>query len=132
MNEFIEENKKMIILAVVLIGISILFGIINLFMSGTKSNKPEKVLKDLASIYYEDLLYPRIMEDSELSKEIIDDYKEMGIKVTLAKLLDSIENAKKDVFDNNKTYCRIYDTHVIIYPTGYEKDEYKIETYLSC
>ena len=91
MNEFIEENKKMLILAVVLIGLCILFGIINMFM-GTSNSKvtPEKALKELGSIYYEELLYPSIKENEYIYKNMIDDYKETGIQVSLVKLLDSI------------------------------------------
>ena len=133
MNDFIEENKKMIILAIVLVAICILFGIINMFMGGKKKTTVESALKDLASIYYEDLVYPFIMDDEdEISKAVIDDYKENGIRVTLDKLFNSIENANEEVFNNEKTYCRIYDTYVIIYPTGYNKKDYRIETHLAC
>jgi hypothetical protein len=134
MNDFIEENKKMIVLALILVAACILFGIINLFMGGSNSGKttPEKALKDLGKIYYEELLYPSIMENEDIYKEMIDDYKEEGIKVTLDKIMQTISNMNIDVFFNDEISCGRYSTYIIIYPTGYNKKDYKIETHISC
>ena len=133
MNEFIEENKKMIILAVVLLALTIVFGMINSITNGKKKASPENALKELASIYYEELAYPFIMEsDEDVAYAILDDYKEEGLKVTLDKILDSIENAKTSIFYNDKVSCDSTKTYVIIYPTGYSKKDYKLETNISC
>ena len=132
MNDFIEENKKMIVLALVLVGLCIFFGLINFFMEGgSKKTTPEKALKELGQIYYEELFYPNMVEQ-EVYESMIDKYKESGFKVTLLKLLNSIDDAKEEIFDNDKVYCRVEETYVIIYPTGYNKKDYKIEVHTSC
>ena len=131
MSDFIEENKKMIILAGVLLVLYIVFGIINSLGKGKTT--PQKALKELGTIYYEELVYPYIMEsDEKLAKEIIDDYKENGLEVHLNILLNSIEGSKKSIFYNDKTKCDNDKTYIIIYPTGYKKNEYKIEVNASC
>jgi len=133
MSDFIEENKKMIILAVILLALYIVFGIVNSIMNGKGKSTPEKVLHDLASIYYEELAYPFIMEsDEDVAKAVLDDYKEEGLKVSLDKILDSIENANTEVFYSDKISCDGEETYVIIYPTGYGKKDYKLETNISC
>ena len=134
MSEFIEENKKMIILAIVLIVITILFGIINMFMDGSsKKTTPEKALKELGQIYYEELLYPYLTtEYNTVYEDVLDGYKELGIKVTLEKLLDSITNSKEEIFENENVSCDKTRTYIIIYPTGYEKKDYRIETDIIC
>lgn len=136
MNDFIEENKKKIVCIIILISLCVLFGIINLIRrNSTKSSSLERSLEDLGSIYYEELLYPYILEDSEdIYKELLDDYKEEGFKVTLEDLFNSIENANKDNFfdSKNNINCDIRDTYILIYPTGYSKEDYRIEMHTDC
>ena len=103
MKNFFEENKKMIIIAGVLLALYIVFGIVNLLTSNSGKANPSMVLKELGKIYYEELAYPYIMaSDEKIAKEIIDDYKKEGIKVSLDRLLDSIKDSKKEVFYNMK------------------------------
>lgn len=133
MSDFIEENRKMIILAIVLLALTIVFGIVNSIMNRQAKNDPKAALEELARIYYEELAYPYIMESEEnVAKAILEDYKEEGLKVTLGKILDSIENAKTSIFYNDKVSCDSESTYVIIYPTGYNKKDYKLETNISC
>ncbi len=133
MKNFFEENKKMIIIAGILLALYIVFGIVNSLMSGNGKINPEKALKELGTIYYEELVYPYIMQsDESVARLVIDDYKKEGLKVTLDKLLESIENAKETIFYNDKIMCNELETYIIIYPTGYSKNSYKLETHISC
>lgn len=137
MNEMWEENKKTIITIGIILGLTIIIGIVNIFMNGgTKKITPDKALKEIGAIYYEELFYPELKETyGDGYKERLRDYSSDGIKVTLEKLANSIPNINAEVFFNinNGVLCNTNETYVIIYPDGsYEQDDYTLKVKLDC
>ena len=137
MNEFFEENKKMIVTVGVVIAFAIVFAVVNIFIGNdNKKMKPEDALKELGTIYYEELYYPQLKSArSDDYTTILTNYSKDGLKVTLASLVAVIDNLDIDNFINEKdnTSCDFYETYIVIYPNGNltEKD-YTIEVNTKC
>lgn len=137
MNDFFEENKKKIITIGIIVAITIVIAVGNLVMnkSTIKSNS-KKALEELGKIYYEELYYPYLKKTySDEYKNMLTDYSDKGIKVTLSTLLTSVENSSIEPFYNSKknTSCDLTLTYITIFPkASYDVKNYTIETTLKC
>ena len=137
MNDFYEENKKTIIIIGILVVLTIIFSIASLFIGkGNKTIKPEDAMKELGSVYYEEIFYPQLKEEyPELYIEVLNKKGSEGIKMTLSDLMFSLKNVNGDAFidEKNETFCDAYDTYVVIYPTGnYDLEDYRLDVKVSC
>lgn len=137
MNEFIEDNKKKIVIIAIIILATIAIGIVNMFMNG-KSAKvtPESALKELGAAYYEEIYYPYLMKNYPKNNQILlERYSKDGKKVTLLTLLTSVENANASAFSDEKNdkSCDMTLTYIKIIPKApYGEKDYTIETTLRC
>lgn len=137
MNDFIEENKKTILLIIILILATIIISIASIFVSGDSKNpKPEVAMKELGEIYYEDFYYLELMRrypDNYMA--YLEQKSNDGIKLTLADLLAAIPEANLDVYNDKKgnMICDLYDSYIIITPNAtFEREDYSIEVVTKC
>lgn len=132
MNDFIEENKKTILLIIVLIVATIIISIASLFMGNKqKMPKPKDAMKELGEIYYEEIFY------AQLAEKYPDDYmyflesrSNEGIKATLVELLAANPSVPLDIFYDKKgnAVCDIYNSYVTIKPySPYSIEDYNVE-----
>lgn len=125
-------NKKNIILFVIII--LVLFLVLVVFLKGIfiKNNKANEKLYSLAGIFY-DYYYEENKESTEeKTKEFFSEFKDKGLTVNLSVLKIYLNNRKEEDFSVFKN-CDDEKTKVIVYPTSpFNKDDYKVETVLSC
>lgn len=137
MSEFIEDNKKKIVVIAIIVLGTIIIGIVNMVMNGSSTKQsPKTSLEELGKAYYEEIYYPKLKNEYPNNyKTILGNYSKTGKKVTLLQLLTTIENANDEAFYNNKknTSCDLTLTYINIYPMeSFDSDDYKIETFLHC
>lgn len=137
MNDFIEENKKTILVIIVLIAATIIISIASLFMGNKqKQPKPKDAMKELGEIYYEELYYNKLIEtypDNYIT--YLENKSNEGIKVTLVDLISAIPTANLDVYNDKKgnLMCDLYGSYIIITPySSYEREDYSIEVVTKC
>ena len=144
------NNKKIIILLVVIAVIAAI--IIGIVIHNNKEEDKEKspskmtfdlyqmdvegTLKALASDFYENFYWPQ-MTKKGANKNILENYKKSGIKIDVNNLdswtSDNDELVAKLVNGKTKEACDKEKTKVIITPEApYDKDDYRIETIISC
>lgn len=132
MNEFIEENKKRLVIFGIIVAVSIVLGIINMISQkgNSSANKArEERLLDLGKKYYEQIIYP-------IYKNDLEDYKETGFKIALVDIRGKLDEKKGyiyEVFSDNKTTCDLGKTYITIYPTKpYDEKSIDYKINLSC
>lgn len=136
--EFLSKNKKVLIIFVIMIVISIILGIAkkSVINKQTENNDvkptPETAAELMAGLYYEDILYPSFKEETYFN-DLMDYYYENGIEVDLKTLNQSITDVNYEIFVNSELVCDYNYSYVKIYPTeGYEKKDYRVESYMQC
>lgn len=148
--KLIADNKKWIIIGLVVLLVVIIAVVLIICLSGSKdkeSNQKEKLearMGELAKNFYEVQYYPGLsksdgskMSDDE-KKEFAAKFKDTGITVGLDSLARVNAQEKEDIlkeFVNEKTgkKCDVNNTKVIIYPKDpYKSDSYTFEVILDC
>lgn len=136
MNDFLEENKKTIIIIGVLVGLTIIMSIASLFIGNKeKLPTPEESLKELSEIYYEDIFYPNISKDHPESFKSYLEQQNDGMKVTLLDILSSIPAAKQEIFfrEEDGVSCDLYETYVMFTPLKpYGVSNYDVKIVTDC
>ena len=139
MKEKIINHKKELLIggAILLLAIVAIGSFVFLF-----GNNQEKLLKDylkeMGTDFYENLYYQQVGKDDEERKKFLNNFKDLGIKVSLDSLsrYKSSENKEKiDAFVNKSKNqdCDKNNTKVIIYPTDpYGQKDYRMELQLEC
>lgn len=144
------NNKRLIILLIVIaVIVAIIVGIVihnnkeddkkensskttfNLFEMDIEGN-----LRALAIDFYENFYWPQVTKKGT-NKKILENYKKTGIKIDVNNLdswtSDNDEIVAKLVNGQTKEACDREKTKVIITPEEpYDKDDYRIETIISC
>lgn len=133
LNDFISENKKMILIVLVIIVISVVLMIVTSSMENGSDKLDrtqidyESVVEDMGKRYYREALY------DTLSKEDLKEASINGIKINLRTLVQAFEDIDSSTFLGEGMYCDFLGTYVIITPTGdFERKDYQIETVVSC
>lgn len=109
-----KNKKKIIIIFIILI---ILIGLVFFINRNNENNKAKKTLSTIAKKFYEETYYVT------MNKDIIKDFSNKGINISIEELLDFEEKEK----DEYKKY-NLNRSKVIIYPKEpYNKNDYKIE-----
>ena len=109
-----KNKKKIIIIFIILI---ILIGLVFFINRNNENNKAKNTLSTIAKKFYEETYYVT------MNKDIIKDFSNKGINISIEELLDFEEKEK----DEYKKY-NLNRSKVIIYPKEpYNKIDYKIE-----
>lgn len=136
MNDFIEENKKTIVVIAILVVLTIIFSVASMIINnGNKKMKPEDAIEELGRIYYEEVYYPQLKENyPEIYKDYLSQQTE-GIKVILRDLFKSISDSSYEPYSNKEgeLICDFFDSYVTITPVSpYDKDSYNIDPVVDC
>ena len=130
-------TKRNIIIAVIaLVIINIIVGAILIY--NNPKNKLTRSIKYMGKDFYTNYFYDTLKEgrsNKELS-EILERYKDTGIKINLKNLSQFDSSKYKEEIDNminGNTKCIDTKTRAVIYPKApYGKDNYKIKIELNC
>ena len=146
------NNKRLIILLIVIaVIVAIIVGIVIHNNNNKEDNKKEssskitlnifehdieKNLRSLAIDFYENFYWPQVTKKGT-NKKILENYKKTGIKIDVNNLdswtSDNDEIVAKLVNGQTNEACDREKTKVIIIPEEpYDKDDYRIETIISC
>ena len=126
-----EKIIAIVIGAIALIGI-ILIIIFKPFGNNIQAER-EVALKELGKKFYEEFYYPQLGNgDEDARKELLDNFKDTGIKINVDNLsrfnTDGIEDMISK-FDD----CNREDSKVTIYPQGdYGINDYRLEIEIAC
>lgn len=134
-------NKKNVIICCIVLGVIVLaaigFLVYNIFFGSEKNAQKnlEAELKEMGKDFYENFYYDLVVKDH--GKEQISKFKDVGIKIDLNNLgrykSENEEKVSKFVNPKDNKECKKEDTKVVIYPEDpFEKNNYRIETILSC
>lgn len=132
----IFTKRNIIIIVVLLVIINVLVGSILIY--NNPKNKIKRSIKAMGTDFYTNYFYDTLASGrtkKELS-EILERYKDTGIKVNL-KSLSQFDSSKYkediDSFAGENKACNLNKTRVIVYPKApYEKNNYKIIVELDC
>ena len=129
-------TKRNIIIAVIaLVIINIIVGAILIY--NNPKNKLTRSIKYMGKDFYTNYFYNTLKEgrsNKELS-EILERYKDTGIKINLKNLSQFDSSKYKEEIDNmvENNKCIDTKTRAVIYPKApYGKDNYKIKIELNC
>lgn len=129
-------TKRNIIIAVIaLVIINIVVGAILIY--NNPKNKLTRSIKYMGKDFYTNYFYNTLKEgrsNKELS-EILERYKDTGIKINLKNLSQFDSSKYKEEIDNmvENNKCIDTKTRAVIYPKApYGKDNYKIKIELNC
>lgn len=111
------KRKKIIFIIGIIILIALIIGISFAVIRSTENNKAKKDIKIIAERFYEETYF------QTMNKEILNDFTEKGINISLSELLD-IEEEDSAMY---KKY-NLNKSKIIIYPEKpYTKNSYKVE-----
>lgn len=132
--EFYEANKGALKLALLMIIITIVIIVVTSFMNNIgKVSKTGDVLEKMGVDYYENYLFPSIMENTETSATVLAQYAAEGIKITARDIVSMYKDIDPEVFYKKGNYCDFLNTYVIIYPKSpYTVKDYTLKTNVSC
>ena len=105
----------------------------------TKEEKKLKTyLQEMGIDFYENFYYEQVGKNEQERKQVLEKFKDIGIKISLSNLEKYNTEANKekiDAFLNNKEVvdCNKENTKIIIYPEEpYKADNYHFELNLVC
>lgn len=139
-NKF-TKNRKVLIIAGVLLAVIILVTVFVLIFGGSKKNQSQVLsesLKDLGADFYETFYYKQVGTTDEERKEFLEKYKDLGLKISLDSLARHNKEKTDEIiaeFVNNETgeECDRTNSMVVIYPRDpYGKSDYSIDAILVC
>jgi len=133
--DFYEANKGALKMAILMIIITIVIVVITSFMNNMgKVSKPTDVLEKMGADYYENYLYPSIIEDNATMATVLAKYSVEGIKVTVKDFMSMYKDYDFSIFKKGKYASCDFDlTYVTIYPVSpYEVDDYKMDSKVYC
>ena len=131
----IITKRNIIIMAIALVIINIVVGAILIY--NNPKNKLTRSIKYMGKDFYTNYFYNTLKEgrsNKELS-EILERYKDTGIKINLKNLSQFDSSKYKEEIDNmvENNKCIDTKTRAVIYPKApYGKDNYKIKIELNC
>ena len=131
----IFTKRNIIIAVIVLVIINIIVGAILIY--NNPKNKLTRSIKYMGKDFYTNYFYNTLKEgrsNKELS-EILERYKDTGIKINLKNLAQFDSSKYKEEIDNmvENNKCIDTKTRAVIYPKApYGKDNYKIKIELNC
>jgi len=130
----IKENKKTLIIVLILFVVLIVISIFNLISDNDSTLDNEEIIKTFAGLYYEDGYYPEvtsIYRENYANK--LKEYEAEGIKLTLLDIISTFEDIDEYKFYKEGNYCDFEKTYAIIYPKApYGVNDYTIKTKISC
>lgn len=138
-NVKIKNKKLLAIIGAIILGV-VLCAVILFFLFGN-NNQEEKLTKELKTLgisFYEDFYYNQIGSTKEEKVEYLSKYKDMGIKISLNKMIRTNVNESEEIssiFINEETNkeCDKNNSLVTIYPKEpFGKSDYTIEVTLVC
>jgi hypothetical protein len=134
MRDFYEANKGALKMAFLMIIITIVIIVVTSFMNNIgKVSKTGDVLEKMGIDYYENYLYPSIMENPETSATVLAQYAAEGIRVTARDIVSMYKDIDPEVFYKKGNYCDFINTYVTIYPKSpYTVKDYTLKTNVSC
>lgn len=132
--DFYESNKGAFKMAILMIIITIVIVVVTSFMNNVgKVSKPADVLEKMGADYYENYLYPSIMENTATSATVLAQYAAEGVKVTARDIVSMYKDIEADTFYKKGNYCDFLNTYVIIYPKSpYTVTDYTLKTNVLC
>lgn len=132
--EFYEANKGALKMAFLMIIITIVIIVVTSFINNIgKVSKTGDVLEKMGADYYENYLYPSIMENTETSSTVLAQYAAEGIKVTARDIVSMYKDIDPEIFYKKGNYCDFINTYVTIYPISpYAVKDYTMKTNVSC
>jgi len=131
----IFTKRNIIIIVIALVIINIIVGTILIY--NNPKNKLTRSIKYMGKDFYTNYFYNTLKEgrsNKELS-EILERYKDTGIKINLKNLSQFDSSKYKEEIDNmvENNKCIDTKTRAVIYPKApYGKDNYKIKIELNC
>ena len=134
MRDFYESNKGALRMAILMIIITVVILVVTSVVNSLgKVSKPVDVLKKMGADYYENYLYPSIIEDTATSATVLAQYSAEGIKVTARDIVSMYEDVSAETFYKKGYYCDFLNTYVVIYPKSpYTATDYTLEAVTSC
>ena len=131
MTDFLEENKSAIKIAGILIGVTVILVIINSVVTNiVNAPTPKKLLTSLATTYYEDEYYNKLVDAyPEEYNIILKKHEKEGLKISIKDFITIYKKIDLAAFDRNKySMCDFDLTYVTIYPKSpYEVDDYELK-----
>lgn len=132
----IKENKKTLLIVLVLFIALIIISILNLIFDNKKSNSfdNEEIIKSFAELYYEEGYYPQITSTfGENYSDKLKEYETEGIKLTLLDIISTFGDVDEYKFYTEGNYCDFEETYAIVYPKSpYGIKDYTIDIEISC
>lgn len=132
-NIFTKRNIMIIVIALVIINIIVA----SILIYNNPKNKLNRSIKYMGKDFYTNYFYNTLKEgrsNKELS-EVLERYKDTGIKINLKNLSQFDSSKYKEEIDNmvENNKCIDTKTRAVIYPKApYGKDNYKIKIELNC
>lgn len=136
------KNKKinLIIEMIVIFILLVIVGVAILLLlkdENIDSSKMDDYIRNMASNFYINYYYDDIStgKSKEEIKEYLEQFKDIGIKVSMSSLseYDEDNNSIIEKFKKNGKYCDRNETKAIIYPISpYGKKDFSVESIIDC